>query len=112
MKYVLYTLGGLAVVAVVIGLFTGLRFFGLGVERVAQPYSEETRRRTWENSASREQGVNQMIASYCLNMRQATDAGSRKAFAHFVLDQSMTFHGELTGDTETCVNEAHVALNQ
>jgi hypothetical protein len=112
MKYVGFTLLGVVAFVGLILLITGLQFWGIGVQRVTQPYVEETRRRTWENSASREQGVNQMIASYCLNMRQASDPGSRKAFAHFILDQSMTFHGELTGDVATCVNEAHVALNQ
>lgn len=88
----------------------GLGWFGLVTQRPMAKYGEETRRQVWENSISREQGVNHLIAGYCLNMRTAADPASKKAFARLILDQSGTFSGQLTDDSASCVSESNAVL--
>lgn len=104
------TIIGIMSITLVIATIIAMTVLGLRIDRFVKPYQEETRRQTWENSISRNQGVNHLIAGYCMNLRTATDDGSRKAFAHLILDQSMSYSGELTGDTAACVAEAQSAL--
>jgi hypothetical protein len=99
-------------IGIVIAIFVivGFTWFYLWLNRPAAKYSEETRRQVWEESVSREQGVNHLIAGYCFNMRTVTDPAQKKAFARLILDQSGSFSGELTADSQACVSEAKGTL--
>ena len=106
-KVTLVVAGGF-VVLLILGLALG--WFGLVTQRPMAKYGEETRRQVWETSVSREQGVNHLIAGYCLNMRTSGEANTKKAFARLILDQSGTFVGKLTDDSAACVSESNAVL--
>lgn len=99
-----------AIVAIVLFVYA-LSFSGLAFQRLTQPYAEETRRRTYENSAAHQEGVEQQIAAYCLNMRTAKAPGDKKAFASFITSEASTFNGEgsLSPETQKCIAEAQIA---
>lgn len=70
---------GIIVVAVLGAL--GLNMIGLGFNRVAAPYAEETRARTYESSRAYNQGMAIDLDDLCRQWRTSTDPNQRAALA-------------------------------
>lgn len=102
MRY--FSAAGFVVLAVVTVL--GLGIGALIWNRYTMPYQETTRRLTYENSISHKEGTETMIASYCLNMRTASNPSDKKAFANFITTEASQFSGDLSPSAERCVHEA------
>ena len=100
----LWVVGGLLALAVI----AGLTFFGLGMNRITQPFAEETSRLTESNSRRRIDGVNSGIAGYCFNMRKEADLASKKAYAALIIQDANSFQRQelLTSDNQACIAEA------
>lgn len=102
------TLATIAAIVGLLALIAALTWFGLGMNRVTQPFAEETSRLTESNSRRRIDGVNYGIASLCLNMRREADPNSKRAFASLILSDAASFQRQelLTPDNQACIAEA------
>jgi hypothetical protein len=101
---------GTTIVVVVLVSSVMLFFGGLRLDRFVQPYQEETRRQTYEHSVSREEGTEQQISAYCLNMETQKDPTMKKAFAHYIIDESADYNGPLSSEASRCLQEATDAI--
>jgi hypothetical protein len=104
MKDILAAVFGVAVIIVVL-------IFGLGWNRIAQPFQEETNRLTETQSRRRVDGLNLDIASMCLNLDTSADEPTKKAFAHRILQQANGFQ-HITADNRACVSRAQGLIQQ
>lgn len=91
-------------------ILVGASVFSLYFDRVAQPFAQETQRRTYENSVSRQEGVEQQISAYCMNLKTSTDPIAKKAFAHYIISEAGSYHGELSPEATDCLSLASATL--
>ena len=105
MRTTLYIIAGLIGALAIV---SALSWFGLGMNRVTQPFAEETSRLTESNSRRRIDGVNQGLAQLCLNMRRETDENSKRAFASLILTDAASFQRQdlITPSNQACIAEA------
>jgi hypothetical protein len=99
---------GLKVVGAAVGvllLVLALSVAGLFWDRHAQPYAEETRRITYEQSQTHVDAVSIDLTDLCRQYRTATDQDAKDGFA-----ETIRLHAEhaninsLPAKTQECVN--------
>lgn len=95
--------GGAIVGAIL--LILGLTALGLLADRHVQPYAEETRRLTYENSQTHTDAVAIDLTDLCRQYRGATDQDTKSGLAETIrLHAEHANTGELPAKTQECVN--------
>lgn len=90
---------------IAIALLYLFAFSGLIFNRHAAPYAEETRRMTYDQSRSYQQGMAVDLDELCRQRRLATDGGIKAALADTIRLRSARYMGELPSHVQECVNE-------
>lgn len=93
---------GLVLIVALLFLLNGL---GLLWGRQAAPYAEETRRQTFEQSATYQQGMALDLDALCRERKTTADAGGKAVLAETIRLRSARFKGELPSHIKECVNE-------
>jgi Flp pilus assembly protein TadB len=94
--------GGAFVLAIL--LIAGLSFAALRWQRVTQPYQEQTRRLTYENSQTYNDGMAIDLSELCRQMKNATDQDVKSGLAETIRLRAARYHGQLPAKTQECVD--------
>lgn len=93
---------------IALGLFIlfifAVAFFALGFDRVASPYQEQTRKITYDQSRTYQQGTQLDISRLCQKYDEAP-LGGKKAIAQLIRDTNATYTGQLTQSNQDCLNK-------
>ena len=108
MKKVFYAFVGVLGVLLLSFILNG---FGLISLSFWGPKFEEANRQITQQSIRRQEGVSEGIGALCLNMRTATDAGAKKAYAHLIIQQGVANNTILDGEAQGCVADANRELS-
>lgn len=96
---------GLVIICVVLMMLlgTGLGWWGLWFNRVSMPYQEQTRRLTYQQSATHQEGSNNNFMDLCVQYVQAKDDTSRDMIRAAIRQRRNVYAGpDLSQDVESC----------
>jgi hypothetical protein len=93
------------VVVAGIAAILGIGIIGMVWDRHAQPYQEETRRLTYEQSQTHTDAVAIDLSDLCRQYRTASDEDVKNGLAETIRLHAEHAHGQLPAKTEECVNE-------
>ena len=82
-----------------------LSAMGLGWQRVAAPYAEETRSQTYESSRTYQHGMAVDLDELCRQRSLTADEGQKAVLADTIRLRSARFTGELPSHVQECLNE-------
>lgn len=96
----------LGVLVFVMLLGTGMGWWGLWFQRVAAPFSEETRRITYGQSMTYQQGAQRDFENLCLQYKQAQDGGSKALIKDMIRRRVQDYVGPtLDNNVVVCLSQ-------
>jgi hypothetical protein len=97
-------LGLVAIMAILLFVFTIMGGFGRIIGREFQKFDAETNAQVYDSSRQFQQGTNRDIARYCRDWKAAPDSG-KQAVADLITSTLDTYQGPLTPSNENCKRE-------
>lgn len=99
------SLGIIGVVAAFLLVNTVLVSYGLGIQRLAMPFQEETRRLTFEQSQSYQHGTARELDRLCREWSNEEDATAKAAIANSISHRMAAYNGDVPDYLSECLEE-------